>query len=177
MGHERIDLNTTVNSTAYTSAYLLVGGTIEFLSASARAKSHSPLIPLRKQSRLVHTVVAKADVTASYMDATTGLFGSASANAIIEETFSLTKYISSGATATAISTGSMLTGHNIALLTDTISCIGHSHGFLEIIYNLVISPAYPDVVSDIPGTIPFLWQYNQKVMVSDFADGSESRRS
>lgn len=36
--------------------------------------------------------------------------------------------------------------------------------------------AYPDVLTDIKGTIPFNWESNQKILKTEFENGQESRR-
>lgn len=36
--------------------------------------------------------------------------------------------------------------------------------------------AYPDVLTDIKGTIPFNWEVNQKILKTEFENGQESRR-
>ena len=36
---------------------------------------------------------------------------------------------------------------------------------------------YPDVVDDIKGVIPFQWAFAQQVLISNFANGTESRRA
>lgn len=38
-------------------------------------------------------------------------------------------------------------------------------------------PAYPDVITNVRGHIPFRWDYDMLVLKSSFADGSESRRA
>jgi len=36
--------------------------------------------------------------------------------------------------------------------------------------------AYPDVLTDIKGTIPFNWESNQRILKTEFENGQESRR-
>lgn len=43
-------------------------------------------------------------------------------------------------------------------------------------YPEVVTAVYPDVIDTVQGTIPFQWQYEQRALVSNFANGTESRR-
>lgn len=62
-------------------------------------------------------------------------------------------------------------------MSSTVVASGDASVFtLLTIATVVSASVYPDVVSTIPGVIPFQWQYEQRVLVSEFADGSESRR-
>lgn len=68
-------------------------------------------------------------------------------------------------------------GLNLKLFVSTVKSQSQAFGEnLTQLYTVVVGSVYPDVVDTIPGVIPFLWQYNQRVLISSFADGTESRR-
>jgi hypothetical protein len=87
------------------------------------------------------------------------------------------EYMTGSCGARSLVEPTLLHGPNLTTLSATAESWGLAFGpSLTQLYTVAIGSVYPDTITEIPGVIPFVWQYKQRVLVSEFANGAENRR-